>query len=125
MACCASSSMFTCRKVIELDPSHPNWLYWADGYDAYRRGDYRESLEVFEKWKVPAFYWTYTLLSMTYGQLNMELEAQQAIAKLLELYPDHELNARNEFRIWFSEEDYIEHMIDGLRKAGLDVPDET
>ena len=47
------------------------------------------------------------------------------MANLLKAYPGFGEQARRELRIWFWEEDVIEHQIEGLRKAGLDVPDEA
>jgi len=60
-------------------------VYWVGGYEAYRKGDYRASLEIFEKWGVPGLCWRYHTLAMNYGQLNMKLEAQPAFRGLLEL----------------------------------------
>jgi len=40
------------------------------------------------------------------------------------LYPDFPDKVRQEYRKWNWPEAEIEHSIEGLRKAGLDVPDE-
>ena len=54
----------------------------------------------------------------------MRDEAMQAVAQLLEAYPGFGQNARRELRKFLWEEDVIEHTIEGLRKAGLEIPDE-
>ncbi len=46
--------------------------------------------------------------------------AQKAIRDLLALKPGFGATARAEFDKWFQPE-LVEHLIDGLRKAGLDV----
>ena len=99
-------------------------MRWAEGYDAYYRGEYRESLDIFEKWAIPGFFWSDHALAMNYGQLNMHREAQQAVARLLELYPDWGAHVREEDRKWLWDDQGIEHEIEGLRKAGLEVPEE-
>ena len=43
---------------------------------------------------------------------------------LLELYPDLAKKAREEFRLWNSTPALAEHEVEGLRKAGLDIPPE-
>jgi hypothetical protein len=41
---------------------------------------------------------------------------------LLRLKPDIARTARDEYAKWFVDGDIVEHIMDGLRKAGLDVP---
>ena len=55
-------------------------------------------------------------------QLGRTREAKVAVDKLLKLYPDFPHQAR-EYRNYIPDT-AIEHSIDGLRKAGLDVPPE-
>ena len=63
-------------------------------------------------------------LAVAYGQLGREEEARAAVTRLLELYPGFAAKARNDLRKWYYSEDLVEHFIDGLRKAGLDIPNE-
>ena len=63
--------------------------------------------------------------------VDLLLEVRDLDSRLVELAPSSlddaptfGENAYIESRKWFWEEDFIEHMIDGLRKAGLEVPDE-
>jgi hypothetical protein len=51
-------------------------------------------------------------------------EAKPHVAKLLELNPEFPERAREELRIWIPIDDFIEHLLDGMRKAGLDIPNE-
>jgi hypothetical protein len=61
---------------------------------------------------------------MAYGQLGELDAASSAVRDLLALKPDFAMTARDEFGKWF-EPELVEHIVDGLRKAGLDVAHAT
>ncbi len=54
----------------------------------------------------------------------MREEARKALQELLAIRPDFAKTAREEFGRWFDDLAFIEHLIDGLRKAGLEIPDD-
>jgi hypothetical protein len=56
--------------------------------------------------------------------LGRTREAKAAVDKLLKLYPDIARNFRNEDRKYNVTPGMVEHMVAGLRKAGLDIPSE-
>ena len=56
-----------------------------------------------------------------YGQLGQRDAAGKALRELLKLRPDFATTVRNDLEKWWDSE-YTERLIDGLRKAGLDVP---
>jgi TolB-like protein len=59
----------------------------------------------------------------TYGQLGEREAAQGALEELLTLKPDFTASAREEFGKWYGPGELLESMIEGLRKAGLEVPE--
>jgi biotin operon repressor len=59
---------------------------------------------------------------MDYGQLGRKEEAKAALIKLLDLYPTIAQNYAREARKYNMSEAFIERAIEGLRKAGLEVP---
>ncbi len=59
-------------------------------------------------------------LAATYAQLGDGEAARHAIRELLAIRPDYAAIARQELGKWFDVE-IVEHLLDGLRKAGLDV----
>ena len=65
---------------------------------------------------------TYTVLAMIYGQLGREEEARASARQLLQLSPDFEKNAWYELQLRNFPEAMVEHMVEGLRKAGLNTP---
>ena len=68
---------------------------------------------------LPGLLVTHLNLASAYGQLGREKEARTVITRLLELDPDYPEKTRSEFEKWNNPDDYIEKMMDGLRKAGL------
>ena len=65
------------------------------------------------------------MLAADYAQLGRMEEAQAEVEKLLAVYPDFGANARVEMRKFFwNFEELAESYLDGMRKAGLEIPDE-
>jgi adenylate cyclase len=111
------------KKAMALGPHYPTWCHYHMSYYYYEKGAYEDALAEALKVEMPDLFWTPAFLAMDYGQLGRTQEAKSAVNKLLKLYPDFARQARREFRNYIPNT-AIEHAIDGLRKAGLDVPAE-
>jgi TolB-like protein len=108
-------------RAIQLNPNHPGW-YWAASFNnAYRTGDYRGALGLALKVNMPGFFFHHLNLAAVYGQLGERDAAGKALRELLALKPDFALQARAEMAKFVNAE-VIEHLIEGLRKAGLEIP---
>ena len=59
---------------------------------------------------------------MIYGQLGQEEQARATARRILELDPDFEENACYELQLRNFPEPTAQHMVEGLRKAGLHIP---
>jgi len=112
------------ERARELNPHHPDW-YWAlPFYDAYRRGDDRRALTFAPRFATAGIPLTHAMHAALYGQLGETAAARQALQQLLRLAPDYALSVREELDRWY-QPDLVERMIDGLRKAGLTIPDDA
>src|SRR6266542_4251588 len=60
-------------------------------------------------------------MAAAYGQLGERDAAGKALRDLLKLRPDFAARVRKDIEKWWDPE-YVERFIDGVRKAGLDVP---
>jgi TolB-like protein len=109
------------ERAAQLNPRHPGWYWFGSFYDAYRRADYQAALAAAVKVNMPHYFYTHQALAMAYGQLGELAAAQQALRDLLALKPDFAATARDEMGKWFRP-DFVEHLVDGLRKAGLSIP---
>jgi tetratricopeptide (TPR) repeat protein len=107
-------------RAKELNPNYPGWYWYADFYDAYRRGDYRGALGFALKVNLPGQWFSHASKAAALGQLGERDAAAKAVRDLLRVRPDFAAAARADIEKWW-EPEYVESMIDGWRKAGLDI----
>jgi serine/threonine protein kinase/tetratricopeptide (TPR) repeat protein len=108
------------ERARQLNPHHPGWYWFPAFFDAYRKSDYRGALDFALKVNMPGFWRTDLALAAAYGQLGEREAARNAVRDLLAVRPDFPAVAREELGKWWDPQ-LIEHLIDGLRKAGLEV----
>lgn len=111
------------RKAVALSPTHPGWFHTAAVVDHYRKGDYKSALASAKLAHVPLLFSSHMMLAMCYGQLGRDAEGRTACDRLLELAPDITERVRDTLAAWNLADDIIDHAVDGLRKAGLTIPD--
>jgi TolB-like protein/Flp pilus assembly protein TadD len=111
-------------RAKQLNPNHPGWYWYADFYDSYRRADYRGALDFVRKANLPGHWGMHAAVAAACGQLGDRDAAAKAVRDLLKLRPDFAAKVRTEFEKWW-EPAYVESFLDGLRKAGLEVPSRT
>ena len=107
-------------RAKQLNPNHPGWYWFADFYNSYRQGDYRGALGFALKVNLPGHYGAHMMLAAAFGQLGERDAAGKALQDLLKLRPDIAAKVRKHYEKWFAPE-YAEQLIDGLRKAGLEI----
>jgi eukaryotic-like serine/threonine-protein kinase len=108
------------ERARRLNPRHPGGYWFPLFYNAYRQGDYRGAVSVGLKINLPDFFATHEALASAYGQLGERDAAARHLRELLRLKPDFVATMRDELGKWF-DRDMVEHQIDGLRKAGLEI----
>jgi adenylate cyclase len=106
------------EAAMRLNPNYPGLLRFATFTDAYRQGKYAEALEAAVRINMPGFYHMYAARAAALGQLGQSEAAEKELRELLALRPDFATAARREFAKWYDSE-LVEHILDGLRKAGL------
>ena len=111
------------ESAMRLNPNCPGYFYMARCCNAYRLGNYTEVLEAAARVNMPNYYHVPALRAAALGQLGRGEEAREALQHLLSLRPDFAAAARQEYAKWYPPE-LIEQILDGLRKAGLEIPDE-
>ncbi|MCA1583131.1 MAG: hypothetical protein LC796_17435, partial [Acidobacteria bacterium] len=107
-------------RAKQLNPNHPGWYWYADFYDAYRQGDDRGALRCALKVNMQAHLGAHFMRTAAYGQLGERKAAEKALGGLLTLKPDFPRVVRGMAANWWNPE-YCERLIDGLRKAGMDI----
>jgi adenylate cyclase len=88
---------------------------------AYSQGKYEEAMEAIARISMPGYFHVHAARAAALGQLGQFEEARKAVQDLLALRPDFATNAGQEYEKWHDPEN-VEHMLEGLRKAGLEIP---
>jgi len=108
------------ERARQLNPHHPGWYWFVSFFNAYRKSDYRDALDIALKVNMPGFWRTHLALAAAYGQLDDQEAARRAVRDLLAIRPDFVAVAREELGKWWDAE-LVEHLVEGLRKAGLEI----
>ena len=108
----------------QLSPNHPGWYRYPAWHDAYRKKDYRKALDVALRLNAPQNYYTHAVLAICYAQLGRMEEARKALRDMLALKPNYAEVARELHGRWI-DPDLVEQLMDGLRKAGLEISDKA
>jgi tetratricopeptide (TPR) repeat protein len=112
------------ERAMVLNPRHPGFLWYPLVHDAYRQKDYSRALDYALRVNLPGQFWTHLVLAMVHGQLGNRDAAARALQELLAIYPDFPAHARQEIeKFFYAQRAHAEHVIEGLRKAGLEIPE--
>jgi len=108
------------ERARKLNPHHPGWYWFANVFNSYRLRDYRAALDAALKINMPRFWRAHLALAAINGQLGERDAAHTALRQLLTLKPEFAAAPRHELaKTW--DPDLVEHLLDGLRQAGLDA----
>ena len=110
------------RKSMALNPLHQRWLHFPDFLDHYRKGEYREARAVALKINLPENHMAQAGLAAVYGQLGETEKAKATIDHILTYHPRFADDPRAAFVRRRMPRDLVESLMDGLRKAGMQVP---
>jgi TolB-like protein len=104
------------RRAQQLNPLHPGWYWFSFARFHYDQQDYAETVADVERISLPHFYWTHLLQAASLGQMG-DPAAPVALARIFDCKPD--FSAARELRKWNAAPDDMEHLMAGLRRAGL------
>jgi adenylate cyclase len=108
-------------KAIALNPEHPEWYTDSIIYYHYQTGDYERAWTESQRQRISSDVWWFLFRAMILGQLGRSEEAQPLVEAALRLKPDLRERLWDMARIWNAPDPQIEHIADGLRKAGLAI----
>jgi adenylate cyclase len=123
---CAGELERGCEMVeaaMGLNPNHSALFHWAAFTKAYSQGKYAEALELAVRINMPNYFYAYAARAAALGQLGQRGAATKELRELLALRPDFATAVRRDYAKWHDSET-VEHMIEGLRKAGLEIADD-
>jgi adenylate cyclase len=109
-------------RALALSPDPPAFFYLPYVFRDLERHDYEQALASALKMDAPAWFTVPMVVAACAGLAGRHDVAQRSAARLLELYPDFAANARTELAKWYLDDALIETTVDGLRRAGLEIP---
>ncbi len=104
------------RRAQQLNPLHAGWYHFSFARLHYDQRDYARTIADVEKIGLPHFYWVNMLMAAAKGQLGHP-DAAQSLARVFEAKPG--FSALVELKKWNTAPADLEHIVEGLRKAGL------
>lgn len=105
-----------------LNPKYQSWWDYIWHLHHFLEGEYEQARDVALKVNLPNNYMVQASLTASYA-MNGEMEkARVALDHLLEIRPDYPEDPRAPFLTRGMPDDLIEGLMEGLRRAGLAVP---
>jgi adenylate cyclase len=111
------------RRAMELNANHAGWMHFAPLWDHFRKGEYEQALECANRVDVPGFFWPFLVMASACGHLGRRTQAKAAVRDLLALDPEFAAHARSNVGTWHFASGLMEPILEGLRKAGLSIPE--
>ena len=108
-------------KAMNQNIGFPTWFYGATTIYFYRLKDYKNAYSEALKYSVKGVFWGPLLRAASLGQLGRTSEVEKDILDLKALRPDFETKARLLISRYVKEDKLVEHIIEGLKKAGLKI----
>jgi TolB-like protein len=108
-------------KAIWLNPGHPRWYYGILFAYHYRQGRYEESLTHALAYYQPGVLFSSVALAAANGKLNRGIQAAEAVGHIADIFPQFLSNPDEQLKRWHFPDDFIDHLLDGLRAAGLEL----
>src|SRR5262249_40937975 len=104
------------RQAMTLNPFHPSWYWGQLAIALYAARRYEEALEAERSGADETQVWYLARMAACHAQLDRLAEAQTLVAEVLRRKPDFRLSA---IKLKYRDEADAEHVLDGMRKAGL------
>ena len=113
------------ERAIELNPRHPRWFPWIICLNHFRLKEFKDARDCVLKMNLPNNHMVHTLLAAIYAELGEVDRAKQAIEDILAIHPPFAEDPRKPFETRRMSPEFVESIMDGLRKAGYEVPERT
>jgi TolB-like protein/class 3 adenylate cyclase/tetratricopeptide (TPR) repeat protein len=110
------------RRAMELNANHAGWMHFAPLWNHFHKGEYEHALECANRVDVPGLFWPFLVMASACGHLGRRTEASAAVRDLLALDPEFAAHARSNIGSWHFASGLMEPILEGLRKAGLEIP---
>jgi tetratricopeptide (TPR) repeat protein len=110
------------RRAMELNPNHAGWMHFAPLWNHFYKGEYEQALACVNRVDIPGQFWPFLVMASACGHLGRKAEAEAAVRDLLALDPEFAAHVRYNVGTWHFASGLMEPILEGLRKAGLEIP---
>jgi serine/threonine protein kinase/tetratricopeptide (TPR) repeat protein len=111
------------RRAMELNPRHAGWYHFGPIWEHFHKREYEKAIEHANSVDMPGNFWPYLVVAAACGHLGRHAEAEAAVRDILALDPEFAAHARQNIESWHFASGLFERIVEGLRKAGLAVPE--
>ena len=111
------------RRAMDLNPHHADWMHFALMWEHFQKGDYEAALAQVTRMSMPGLYWQPLSVAACCGLLGRKAEAAVAVQELLKLDKDFEQHTHERIDCWLQLSGFEERYLEGLRMAGLRIPE--
>ena len=108
-------------RAMENSLGYPRWYHGVTTTFYYRTNDYQNAYQEALAYTTPGLFWGPMLRLACLGQLKSKDEIPQNIEALKILKPDFSEKARDLISRYIKEEELVNNILEGLKKAGLPV----
>lgn len=109
------------EQAIARSIKAPEWYHLIMAFHLYRLAEYQTALTEVEVIAGSDWFWGPIMLAAVQGQLGNQDEARRALDRAKDLNQGFFRDPRSAMRLHNLPEELIEQVLDGLRKAGLEV----
>jgi tetratricopeptide (TPR) repeat protein len=109
------------RTAIERDPRHGGFPYSILAWAHYRDREYELAAEAADKINLPGSPFMSAASACSHAQLGHLDTARKHLERLIKIVPAMARDPRAEWSKWTADEEFLDDVVDGLRKAGLEV----
>ena len=110
------------KRALELNPEASSWIHIPLSINEYRLGNYDSALAEAMMINMPDFWRDWFVRTIALARLGRIEDAEAALARMLELYPEFADDPRGECAKWNWSPELNEQILDGFSKAGLEIP---
>ncbi|MGI9370271.1 MAG: adenylate/guanylate cyclase domain-containing protein [Ruegeria sp.] len=110
------------ERARSLNPRLHRGFNYAWHLHAYAQGDYKEARNIMLNMGPARNYLGMATLTASYAMNGEQEEAEELLARIREMFPDDLRTPSAQFDARGMPEEFVEHLMEGLRRAGLSVP---
>ncbi len=103
---------------LRRDPFPPTWYWECRAIAFFQARRHSDAIKAFQQMDLLHWWWSYCYIAACHAHLGMAEEARRAGAEVLRLKPDFSMQDVERAEYWRDPVD-LEHLKNGLRKAGL------